>query len=122
VNQAVLECPGVSDSTTYGVTVPGHDGRAGMAAIVVEAHFDVAALSHHLAGRMPTYAQPLFLRVSAALDATETFKHKKQQLIHEGFDPAMVHDPLHVRDPQSGLYRPLTAEIYAQIREGATRL
>ena len=122
VNEAVLECPGVSESTTYGVTVPGHDGRAGMAAIVAAEHFDVAALSLHLEGRLPGYAQPLFLRVSAALDATETFKQKKQQLIREGFDPAVVHDPLHVRDPKSGLYRPLDAEMFAQIREGAIRL
>jgi len=33
-----------------------------------------------------------------------------------------VHDPLHVRDPKSGLYRPLDAEMFAQIREGAIRL
>ncbi len=122
VNDAVLECPGVVDSTTYGVTVPGHDGRAGMAAIVVEAEFEVAALGQHLAGRLPIYAQPLFLRISAGLDATETFKQKKQLLVREGFDPAVVRDPLQVRDPQSGLYRPITAEIYAQICAGAIRL
>jgi len=122
VNAAVLDCPGVSDATTYGVTVPGHDGRAGMAAIVVEKDFDVAALSRHLAGRLPGYAQPLFLRIRAGLDATDTFKQKKQQLVREGFDPAIVRDPLHVRDPQSGVYRPMTATIYAEIGEGAIRL
>ena len=73
-------------------------------------------------GRLPGYAQPLFLRICAGLDATETFKQKKQLLVREGFDPAVVRDPLQVRDPQSGLYRPITAEIYAQICAGAIRL
>ncbi len=122
VNDAVLECPGVSDSSTYGVTVPGHEGRAGMAAIVAEEGFDAATLSRHLAGRLPAYAQPLFLRISAVIDATETFKRKKQQLVRDGFNPAIVGDPLYVRDPESGLYRPINAEIFAQICDGAIRL
>jgi len=122
VNDAVLECPGISDATTYGVTVPGHDGRAGMAAIAVEDGFDVAALSRHLAGRLPAYAQPLVLRISTALDTTETFKQKKQQLVRDGFDPALVQDPLYLRDPQSGAYRVMTAELYARIGEGVIRL
>ena len=122
VNDAVLGCPGVIDSTTYGVTVSGRDGRAGMAAITVEEGFEVAVLSRHLVGRLPAYAQPLFLRISTALDATETFKQKKQQLVRDGFDPAVVHDPLYLRDPQSGAYRALTAQVYARIGEGVIRL
>jgi fatty-acyl-CoA synthase len=122
VNDAMLDCPGISDSTTYGVTVSGHDGRAGMAAITVEEGFDVAALGRHLAGRLPAYAQPLFLRISAGLDATETFKQKKQQLVRDGFDPAVVNEPLYLRDPQSGAYHAMTADVYARIGEGAIRL
>jgi fatty-acyl-CoA synthase len=122
VNAAVLECPGVLDATAYGVTVPGHDGRAGMAAVVVGDRFDVAGFSDHLARRLPAYAQPLFLRISAALDTTETFKQKKQQLVRDGFDPDVVNDPLYVRDPGSGAYRPLDREICARIRNGSIRL
>jgi fatty-acyl-CoA synthase len=122
VNAAVLECPGVLDATTYGVTVPGHDGRAGMAAVVAGDQFDVAGLSDHLARRLPAYAQPLFLRISAALDTTETFKQKKQQLVGDGFDPDVVNDPLYVRDPGSGAYRPMDQETCARIRNGSIRL
>jgi fatty-acyl-CoA synthase len=122
VNEAVLDCPGVLDAATYGVTVPGHDGRAGMAAVVATDQFDVAGLSDHLAHRLPAYAQPLFLRISATLDATETFKQKKQQLVRDGFDPDVVNDPLYVRDPGSGAYRPMDQEICARIRSGSIRL
>jgi fatty-acyl-CoA synthase len=122
VNAAVLECPGVRDATTYGVTVPGHDGRAGMVAVVAGDQFDVAGFSDHLARRLPAYAQPLFLRISAALDSTETFKQKKQQLVSDGFDPDVVNDPLYVRDPKAGAYRPLDEEICARIHNGSIRL
>lgn len=115
VNDAIRECEGVLDATTYGVEVPGHDGRAGMAAIVVGESFDFKRLADHLARRLPPYAHPLFLRISASLDSTETFKQKKQVLVREGFDPAAVSEPLHYREPKSGDYLPLDAEMHVRI-------
>jgi fatty-acyl-CoA synthase len=122
VTEAVLDCPGVTDATSFGVDVPGHDGRAGMAAIVAGSDFDVKTLRGLLAQRLPAYAHPLFLRLCAALPSTETFKRKKQQLMHDGFDPAVVTDPLYVRDPKSGGYRALDCAVHAQLIEGAMRL
>jgi fatty-acyl-CoA synthase len=120
VNDAIRECEGVLDATTYGVEVAGTDGRAGMAAIVVSDGFDFANFAALLARRLPAYAHPLFIRVSASLDATETFKQKKHLLMREGFDPA-VSDPLYFRDPQSGEYRPLDTEVFARIADGKIR-
>jgi fatty-acyl-CoA synthase len=122
VNDAVRECKGVLDATTYGVEVAGHDGRAGMSAIVVGDDFDLAAFADHLSARLPAYAQPLFLRICASLDATETFKQKKQQLAREGFDPEVVTDPLHVRDPASGAYLRLQTADHARIVNGVIRI
>jgi fatty-acyl-CoA synthase len=122
VNDAIRDCRGVIDSTTYGVAVPGSDGRAGMAAIVIEKNFDFKTLAEHLARRLPSYAQPLFLRIMDALDSTETFKQKKHQLIREGFDPALVSEALLFRDPQTGFYRPLDRDIIARIADGSLRL
>jgi fatty-acyl-CoA synthase len=121
VNDAIRECKGVLDAATYGVEVAGHDGRAGMSAIVIGEEFDIERFAGHLAARLPAYAQPLFLRISTSLDATETFKQKKQQLAREGFDPAVVTDPLYVRAP-SGAYRPLGADDHAHIVDGAIRI
>jgi fatty-acyl-CoA synthase len=122
VNEAILECPGVIDATTYGVAVEGADGRAGMAAIVIGAGFDFSEFRDHLARRLPPYACPVFVRISAALDNTETFKQKKQELIRVGFDPRHVADPLFFRDPKSGDFRTLDADSYARLSEGTIRL
>lgn len=122
VNEAILECPGVVDAVTYGVLVPGADGRAGMAAIVTDASFDFAEFRDHLARRLPAYARPVFIRLSAALDRTETFKQKKQDLIRAGFDPRTVAEPLFFRDPKSGDFMPLRADEFARLSEGAIRL
>jgi fatty-acyl-CoA synthase len=122
VNDAIRGCAGVLDATTYGVEVAGHDGRAGMSAIVVGEDFDIEGFGDHLAARLPAYAHPLFLRISASLDATETFKQKKHQLAREGFDPAVVSAPLHFRDPVSGAYRPLHAADHARIVSGSVRI
>jgi fatty-acyl-CoA synthase len=122
VNEAVQDCPGVVDASIYGVEVAGADGRAGMAAIVVDDRFDFDEFQDHISRRLPAYAHPVFLRICAALDTTETFKQKKQQLVREGFDPRFVTDPLFFRDPKSGAYRSIDATAYPRILEGSIRL
>jgi fatty-acyl-CoA synthase len=122
VNEAVLNCSGVVDASVYGVRIAGADGRAGMAALVVDDRFDFDGFQDHISRRLPAYAHPVFLRICAALDTTETFKQKKQHLAREGFDPRLVKDPLFFRDPQSGAYRPIDAATYRRILEGSIRL
>ena len=122
VNDAIRDCRGVIDSATYGVVVPGADGRAGMAAIVIDDRFTLDAFADHLVSRLPVYARPLFLRISHSVDTTETFKQKKHQLMRQGFDPALVSEPLYFRDPGSGEYRQLDAARYAGIATGSISL
>jgi fatty-acyl-CoA synthase len=122
VNDTILECLGVIDATTYGVAVPGADGRAGMAAIVTDASFDFAEFRNHLSRRLPAYACPVFVRLSTALDSTETFKQKKQDLVRAGFDPRTVADPLFFRDAKSGDFLPLDADHHARLLQGVIRL
>jgi fatty-acyl-CoA synthase len=122
VNEAVVDCPGVVEASTYGVEVRGADGRAGMVAIVTDDRFDLKEFKDHLARRLPAYACPAFVRICAALDSTETFKQKKQDLIRAGFDPHRVTDPLFFRDPKSGDFLPIDAQSYARIVEGSIRL
>ncbi|WP_342737707.1 long-chain-acyl-CoA synthetase [Bradyrhizobium sp. B117] len=122
VNDAVRDFTGVIDATTYGVSIPDNDGRAGMSAIVVNEGFDIEALPAHLAQRLPAYARPVFIRISRELDATETFKQKKGELAREGFDPAAISDPLFMLDPQSGAYAALDSATFTKIIEGTIRL
>jgi len=113
--------PGVREAEVYGVAVPGYDGKAGMAALVVDETFDPAALPDALGDVLPRYARPVFLRLVSDIASTETFKPKKSALAAEGFDPARIADPLYVYDA-AGSYRPLDEVLFEQIVRGEARL
>jgi fatty-acyl-CoA synthase len=122
VADLLAQAPGVREAAVYGVAVPGTEGRAGMAALVEDEGFDLAALGAVLAERLPAYARPLFLRLTDALPTTETFKIKTRALAAEGFDPAGTADRLYWLDPADGAYRPLDAAAFARIVSGRARL
>jgi fatty-acyl-CoA synthase len=122
IAEAICACPGVADASVYGVAVPDADGRAGMAALVVDPSFNLAALRAHLCDRLPDYARPLFLRIRSELDLTETFKQKKQQLIAEGYDPARVADALFFNDGDGKGYVPLDQTLFEALKAGRLRL
>ena len=93
-----------------------------MAAVVVDERFDFREFQDHISRRLPPYAHPVFIRICAALETTETFKQKKQQLVREGFDPRLVTDPLFFRDDKAGAWCPIDAASYARILDGSIRL
>jgi fatty-acyl-CoA synthase len=115
-------CPGVEEAAVYGVPVAHADGRAGMAALVVSAPFDLATLHRLLAERLPAYARPLFVRIVPALEVTGTFKLRKQELAAEGYDPVRVSGALYWDDAESGAYVTLDAPLYARLMAGQLRL
>jgi fatty-acyl-CoA synthase len=121
VAEAVTACPGISEAVVYGVAVPGTDGRVGMAAIVTGANFDFVALRRRLDVALPEYARPVFLRVRATLDVTDTFKQKKQDLVREGFDPEATGDPIYVDDRHAGAFVRVDPALYRRITAGEMR-
>jgi len=122
VRAVLLAAPGVDDALVYGVLVPGADGRAGMAALVVGPNFDPAALHAYVAAALPAYARPVFLRLRAAIETTATFKPQARALAEEGFDPRRIADALYIDDRRVGAYAPLTIATYAALEVGAMRL
>ena len=75
----------------YGVAVPGQDGRAGMAALLLAAgtqRSTAARFYEHVDRTLPRYAAPLFVRLLPEMEVTGTFKLRKVTLQEEGFDPA----------------------------------
>jgi fatty-acyl-CoA synthase len=124
VAEALGQTPGVQMVNVYGVKLPGHDGRAGMAAIVMPdpKRFDGKALYELVAQSLPAYAAPVFVRLQPEADVTGTFKLRKVELQNEGYDPAKVGDPLFVRDDQARAYLPLTPERLAAVRSGELRV
>jgi fatty-acyl-CoA synthase len=122
VEEAVGQFEGVLEANVYGVTVPGHDGRAGMAAIVAKDNLNLTALRDHLAQRLPEYARPVFLRVRQDIDTTTTFKQKKMDLVKDGFDPGRTLDPVYFSDPQRKAFVRIDAALYEDIGAGRIRI
>jgi fatty-acyl-CoA synthase len=122
VAEALSSCPGVQDVVVYGVSIPGADGRAGMAALTTGPEFDLTIFRAHAEERLPTYARPLFLRLCREIGATETFKPKKQLLAAQGFDPGRIPDPLYVDDPRRKAYVPLDQSRFDAVRNGRMRV
>jgi fatty-acyl-CoA synthase len=116
VAETILRCPGVTDALVYGVQVPGHEGRAGMAAI--SGAFDMKALVEALAA-LPRWARPVFLRVTDEIARTETFKPRRALYVAQGYDPTASSDRLFLADGVA--YQPLDISEFAAIASGALR-
>jgi fatty-acyl-CoA synthase len=123
VAEAASAWPGVELANVYGVEVPGGDGRAGMAALVVNdpKSFDARAFYAHVVGSLPAYAVPVFLRLQPEAEVTGTFKLRKVELQREGWDPSTLSDPLYVRDDAARAYVPLDLDRHRAISAGDVR-
>jgi fatty-acyl-CoA synthase len=122
VAEALSVFPGLVEANVYGVEIPGGEGKAGMAALVTDGRFDLAALPGHLERNLPFFARPVFLRFQRAIETTSTFKQRKVDLQKEGFDPSAIADPLSVRLAQAAQYVNLTPALYRDICTGTIKL
>ncbi|EQD31755.1 solute carrier family 27 (fatty acid transporter), member, partial [mine drainage metagenome] len=118
VASILTKCRGVVDAAVYGVSVPGAEGRAGMAALVVDGTFDLTFFRQEIATHLPGYARPLFLRIVPALNRTGTFKLQTQALAAQGYDPTQTTDAIFVDCRTEGGYVPLDAARYERLRTG----
>jgi fatty-acyl-CoA synthase len=121
VAERLLACPGVKEANVYGVAVEGAEGRAGMAGLVVGPEFDIKTFSDEVVRDLPSYAQPLFVRVLPAIETTGTFKARKMDLIADGYDPAKIKGPLYFRDIKRG-YVKVTKGVYEKLMAGVVKL
>ena len=118
VSEALCAFPGVKEANVYGVQIPGADGRAGMATLVADDTLDLAALRAHLAGRLPAYAHPLFLRIRTRMELTATFKYTKFDLVRQGYDPAATADAIYFNDSERHAFVRLDQAHYQRIQAG----
>ncbi|KAK5878487.1 hypothetical protein CesoFtcFv8_023887 [Champsocephalus esox] len=124
VSEAVGLLDFIQEANIYGVTIPGNEGRAGMAAIVLQQDHKLngSELYDHLVKTLPAYAWPRFLRIQTSLDVTETFKQQKVKLVTEGFDPDVSHDLLYFLDVSQKEYTLLTVSLYQDIVNGKIKV
>ncbi|XP_067275291.1 long-chain fatty acid transport protein 2-like [Pseudorasbora parva] len=107
----------VQEVNVYGVRVPGHEGRIGMAALKLEdgMEFDCSGAFDHVCRFLPAYARPRFIRIQSSMDVTETFKQTKLRLMEVGFDPNLTSDPMYFLCERERSYVSLTPAIHQQI-------
>ncbi|MEE9272651.1 MAG: long-chain-acyl-CoA synthetase [Robiginitomaculum sp.] len=122
VAAAITEFSGVEQANVYGVAIPGYDGKAGMASLVNHESLDLGALYKHIEEVLPSYAQPVFLRLCQETDTTGTFKYKKTNLVKDGFDPNKVKDDLYIAHPVTKSFEKLTPKIFKEIQNQKLRL
>lgn len=123
VEAALNEIEGIDQAVVYGVRVPGADGRAGMASVSWKGpRFDGARVARLLRERLPPYAVPLFIRLRREQEVTTTFKYRKVDLKREGFDPALIAEPLYFLDGTANNYKRLNAALHEKIVRGEIRV
>lgn len=107
----------IQEANVYGVPVPGYEGKAGMASIILKPNksLDLEKMYDQVVTSLPAYACPRFLRIQEQMATTGTFKLQKIQLVEEGFHPLKISDPLYFMHNLNKAYVPLTEEIYNQI-------
>lgn len=115
---------GVASCAVYGIAIPNHDGKAGMAALHLSGHepFNLDKLTTHLVENLPPHARPLFLRLRREADMTGTFKIRKTDLVKEGLTPRDPSEPIYLFDAETEHYRPLDETTRTAILEGRLRL
>lgn len=121
VEGIINQFEGIAESIVYGVEIPENNGRAGMAKLILNEQqtLDTEKFYQHLKKELPSYAIPIFLRISNETELTSTFKYQKSTLKKEGFDTSVVKDDIYVLINKT--YSPLTPEILAEIKKGVVR-
>lgn len=122
VAEAIASFPKVKFAMVYGVGLPFHEGRAGMAAIVTETDFDLSALQNFVHSCLPSYACPLFWRLQSQTQTTGTFKYAKSDLVTQGCNPTGCEDALYFDDRETGELVPVDQALYDRLQSGSVRL
>ena len=123
VAQALAAFSGVVDVSVYGVEIPGRDGRAGMAALVVNDDFDLDGPSHACRGAAAALCAPAILADRAKACKSQTLSSiRSANLPVQGFDPDAIGEPVYFAAPQSSIYSRMDRALYEKILAGAVSL
>ena len=111
----------VNMANVFGVKVPQSEGRAGMVAFNCAINdFKWNEFSEFVSNKLPSYAQPVFIRIIEELETTGTFKLKKNDLREEAYHLDKVSDDnIFVKKPGENSYVPLDKDYYEVIMNGS---
>lgn len=124
VAEVLGQFPGILEANVYGVHVPGHEGQAGCAAIIIAPErreiFDWASLARFALERLPRYAVPVFVReISGEIGAMGSHNNKQNKvpLRAEGINPELRGTKVAGGEADKLFWMPLKEERYAQFEE-----
>ncbi|KAG0301058.1 hypothetical protein BGZ98_008653 [Dissophora globulifera] len=120
VSEVLSLYPDCLEVNIYGVEIPGHDGRAGMAAVVAKSSMDWNKFAEYALKNLPRYSVPIFLRKVPEMEMTGTFKQRKVELVKEGMDPSTISDEMMWLDGNT--YRPFKAAEHQRVISGKAKL
>lgn len=117
VAQQLSEYDDAEVINVYGVQVPQHEGRAGMAAVLMQKgkRFDSQSFARTAIAALPSYARPLFVRVSEQADMTGNYKLRKVALRQQGYNPSNFDDDLYVLDTSVNDYVPYSLQTLEKL-------
>ncbi|MCW9007752.1 MAG: long-chain-acyl-CoA synthetase, partial [Marinobacter sp.] len=113
----------VEEAIVYGVEIPGTNGKAGMVTLVPHSNggeFDVNSLFAYLRDNLPTYAVPVFVRVTHAIEKTGTFKYRKVDIQKLGYS-LRNGEEVYAWLPRTDGYTLLTRELVSEIDSASVR-
>ncbi|KAF2098043.1 acetyl-CoA synthetase-like protein [Rhizodiscina lignyota] len=98
VSEVLGRFAGVQEAIVYGVEVPGHDGKAGCAAVSIDPSVPQASypqffneLYAHAQRNMPKYAVPVFIRILKSASTMHNNKQNKIPLKKDGINLDMIY-------------------------------
>ncbi|KAJ0335111.1 hypothetical protein COL922a_009726 [Colletotrichum nupharicola] len=130
VSEVLGEYPGVNEAVVYGVSLPGHDGKAGAAALDIapdkKASFDFADFLRYSRSRLPRYAVPIFVRLLNASQASHNNKQNKVPLKNQGVDPSKIEGGDQLlwieKHGKGNTYVPFTQDDWDNLGHGRAKL
>ncbi|MHA1987569.1 MAG: long-chain-acyl-CoA synthetase [Promethearchaeota archaeon] len=107
-------------SAVFGVEIPNHEGKAGMAAIKFdpEIGFKPSEISRFVTQVLPKYSIPIFIRIREELEVTGSNKIRKSNLRKEGYNVSEISEPLYIWDSSQKQYTELNATKHQEILKG----
>ena len=110
----------VNMANVFGVKVPQSEGRAGMVAFNCNLDdFKWDEFAEFVSEKLPSYAQPVFVRIIEELETTGTFKLKKNDLREEAYHLDKVKgDKVYIKKPGENTYSLLDEDYYNIILDG----
>ncbi|KZL71931.1 AMP-binding enzyme [Colletotrichum tofieldiae] len=130
VSEVLGSYPGVNEAIVYGVKLPGHDGKAGAAALDIDSAqkstFNHADFLSYTRARLPRYAVPIFIRLLHEGTATHNNKQNKAPLKNEGVDPSKVQGGDQIlwieKHGKGNTYVPFTQDDWNSLNIGRAKL